>query len=189
MGMRITLELDDDDLRHFRLIMREARRAVALTRSNDIVARAASILETSNNEKIPGFVKTRLSRLSVMIDMLTDHEWRLPKDDSDRVLNVLAYLGDVDDLIPDQVPGIGYLDDAIMIELVLRELRHEIEAYEDFCQYRDASGGKRGVKTHSADINREKWLEKRRDSLQDRMRRRQARDADSTGAASLKLLG
>ncbi len=34
------------------------------------------------------------------------------------------------------MPGIGLLDDAVMIELVFRELRHEIEAYEDYGRLR-----------------------------------------------------
>ena len=53
------------------------------------------------------------------------------------MLNALAYFAEPDDLIPDQIPGLGFLDDAIMVELVVRELRHEIEAYEDFRVFRD----------------------------------------------------
>ena len=52
------------------------------------------------------------------------------------VLAALAYVCDPEDIIPDDIPGIGLLDDAVMIELVFRELRHEIEAYEDFRRYR-----------------------------------------------------
>ena len=39
-------------------------------------------------------------------------------------------------MIPDTIPVLGYIDDAIMIELVVKELRHEIEAFEDFSRYR-----------------------------------------------------
>ncbi len=55
------------------------------------------------------------------------------------MLAALAYVCDPEDIIPDEIPGIGLLDDAVMIELVLRELRHTIEAYEDFCAYRKVS--------------------------------------------------
>ena len=65
----------------------------------------------------------------------------------------------------------GFLDDAIMIELVVRELRHEIEAYQDFCDYR-ARLKSRGEK---AAASREGWLDARRKELQARMRRRRKR--------------
>ena len=113
--------------------------------------------------------------------MLTDHEWRLPKKDPTRVLNALAYFTEPEDLIPDHVPGIGYLDDAIMIELVVRELKHEIEAYEDFCHYRETNPPRKGIKSKSTDITREKWLQGRRRELQDRMRRRKKKTRSSGG--------
>jgi uncharacterized membrane protein YkvA (DUF1232 family) len=169
MGLRISIDLDDRDLKHFRLIMREARRAAVALRPEDIVESAESLLDHLDAQVIP---------LRGMIQMLTDHDWRLPKKDTTRVLNALAYFAEPEDLIPDHVPGLGYLDDAIMIELVVRELRHEIDAYEDFCEFRKTEPPRRGVKARRAPVSREEWLEKRRLQLQDRMRRRRARDSD-----------
>jgi uncharacterized membrane protein YkvA (DUF1232 family) len=178
MGLRISIDLDDRDLKHFRLIMREARRAAVALRPEEIVESAESLLDRLDAQVIPRFVSERLSRLRGMIRMLTDHDWRLPKKDTTRVLNALAYFAEPEDLIPDHVPGLGYLDDAIMIELVVRELRHEIDAYEDFCEFRRNEPPRRGIKARRAPISREEWLEKRRRQLQDRMRRRRARDGD-----------
>lgn len=170
--MRVSFDLDDDDLKHFRLIMRAARHSAMQLSPDDVVDGAAALLDSVRQEKVPPFVRDRLARLEVMINMLTDHEWRLPQKDTTRVLNALAYFTDAEDLIPDHVPGIGYLDDAIMIELVVRDLHHEIEAYEDFCEFRRKQPPRRGVKTRTTDLTRDDWLEKRRKSLQDRMRRR-----------------
>ena len=172
MGMRISIDLDDDDLKHFRLIMRQARHSSLHLLPEDIVASAERVLKDVDKSRTPGFINQRLNRLEVMIDMLTDHEWRLPEKDTARVLNALAYFTDPEDLIPDDVPGIGLLDDAIMIELVVRELKHEIEAYEDFCQFRRDHPGPKGIKAKTTDMSREEWLEGRRRSLQERMRRR-----------------
>jgi uncharacterized membrane protein YkvA (DUF1232 family) len=105
----------------------------------------------------------------MMIDMLSDIDWRLPHQEAARVLNALAYFAEPEDLIPDNIPGLGFLDDAIMIELVMRELKHEIEAYEDFCDYRERSRVEQGK---DADVSRGGWLSDRRKSLQSRMRRR-----------------
>ena len=65
-----------------------------------------------------------------------------------------------------------------MIELITRELRHEIEAYQDFCDYRQR---RRSEKGNRARVSREDWLENRRNELQSRMRRRK-RNETSGGA-------
>jgi uncharacterized membrane protein YkvA (DUF1232 family) len=90
-----------------------------------------------------------------------------PADELDRahILDALAYFADPDDIIPNRVPGVGHLDDAITIELVARELTHEIEAYRDFCEYRE----------RQPNTEDEARLEARRESLQPRMRRRRER--------------
>ena len=68
-------------------------------------------------------------------------------------------------MIPDRLPGIGYLDDAIMVELIADELKHEIKAYEDFCAFRKTAPSKKDADK----------LETRRTALQARMRRRSRR--------------
>jgi len=181
MGMRITIDLDDDDLQHFRLIMRDARNTALQLSPEDIVSSAESLLAGVDPHKTPRFIMERLARLETMIRMLTDHEWRLPQKDSARVLNALAYFTDTEDLIPDQVPGIGYLDDAIIVELVVRELRHEIDAYDDFCEFRINHPRRRGIKSKTSDLTRDQWLDKRRKTLQERMKRRRKQDRPASG--------
>lgn len=188
MSLRVTFELDDDDLKHFKLIMKEARKTAIGVAAEDIIAAAEDLLKSVDPESVPHFIGQRLQGLRDMIDMLQDHEWRLPAADARRVLNALAYFCEPEDLIPDQVPGLGFLDDAIMIELAVRELRHEIEAYRDFCAYRDRVKTRRGVKAKTGDVTREDWLDERRQQLQRRMHRRRKRSlAKATGGALTKL--
>jgi uncharacterized membrane protein YkvA (DUF1232 family) len=181
MSLRVSFELDENDLQHFRLIMKEARKAAANASAEEIVAAARELLKQVETVRVPEFIKERLCRLEIMIDMLTDHEWRLPAQEATRVLNALAYFSEAEDLIPDHIPGIGFLDDAIIIELVARELRHEIDAYRDFCEFRSKMSPRPGVKAKTSDITREDWLKNRRTALQSRMRRRRKRSAGKTG--------
>lgn len=178
MGLRVSFELDDEDLKHFRLIMREARKAAVRLAPEEIVASAEALLAQIGESKVPGFIRERLDKLKIMIQMLKDHEWRLPGAESTRVLNALAYFAEPEDLIPDHIPGVGLLDDAIMIELVVRELKHEIEAYSDFCNFRSRQQPKPGIKRKTSDLSRDQWLARRRDELQSRMRRRRKRGGD-----------
>src|SRR3546814_5933007 len=89
--------------------------------------------------------------------------------DGQRVMSALLYFVDPKDVIPDQVEVLGFLDDAIMIELCVRELRHELDAYDDFCEYRAHEATKRGVEP--ATVGQADWLESRREELVDRMHR------------------
>ena len=70
-----------------------------------------------------------------------------------------------------------------MIELVVRELKHEIEAYEDFSAFRTRMREESGRR---AGVSREQWLESRRDELHSRLRRRRAR-SDQENKNRLRL--
>ena len=168
MSLRVSFELSGDDLRHFQLIMREARKALARLAPEDIVAAAEDLLQNIAGDGTPGFIQERIDKLRLMIKMLTDIDWRLPHREATRVLNALAYFTEPEDLIPDHIPGLGFLDDAIMVELVMRELKHEIEAYHDFCEYRAGRSG----------TTRNDWLDERREELQARMRDRRQENAE-----------
>jgi len=184
MSLRVSFELDESDLKHFRLIMRNARKSAARLAPEDIVGAAENLLKAVDDAGAPEFIMERLAKLRLMIEMLQDIEWRLPHQEANRVLNALAYFSEPEDLIPDHIPSLGFLDDAIMIELVVRELKHEIEAYEDFRDFRvrvrAQQGGEKGV-------SREDWLENRRKELQSRMRRRRKRHSLSGGKSRLGL--
>lgn len=181
MSLRVSFDLDDQDLEHFRLIMRETRHSAARSSPEEIVAGATGLLERVGTTKVPHFIRERLDKLDLMIRMLTDIEWRLPSQESGRVLSALAYFSEPDDLIPDAIPGLGFLDDAIMIELVVRELRHEIDAYRDFCDFRARHSPPPGTRGRSPEVTREKWLDERRKALQSRMRRRRKRHSRRAG--------
>lgn len=179
--MRVSFDLHEDDLKHFRLIMLEARKSAARLSPEEIIAGSRELLASVGTSNVPQFVRDRLDSLELMIEMLVDHEWRLPDRDAGRVLNALAYFCEPQDLIPDHIPGLGFLDDAIMIELVVRELRHEIDAYRDFCDFRAIHKPNRGIKAKTTDLTRDKWLENRRQALQSRMRRRRKRSGPQGG--------
>lgn len=170
--MRIVLDLSAKDLRYFRDQLKKVREGASSEDEGLIIENARKLMIEAAAAEPPDFVKERFAKLEQLIRMLEDEQWRLIGPDRARVLNALAYFVDPDDLIPDKVPGLGYLDDAIMVELVVGDLRHEIEAYEHFCEFRSQ-------KKPDPDA-----LDKRRDNLQLRMRRRRRRDRENLRSRS-----
>ena len=141
---------------------------------------------------IPDFIKARLLRLDDMIAMVRDQGWSLPEADKQRVLSSLVYFADPQDVIPDHVEVLGFLDDAVMIELSVRELKHELDAYDDFCDNRAHAAKRRDV--DPATVGRTDWLDSRREELIDRMHQRRERDfgtgyGSSSGYAAGNLRG
>jgi len=185
LSLRITFELSDQDLQHFRLIMEQARKNAGNLPREAILSRACDVLAELEGGKTPAFIKERLETLRLMANMLEDAEWDLPPADSTRIVGALAYLVESEDLIPDSIPGVGFLDDAIMAELAIRDLRHEIEAYRDFCQYRTHLGQRRGRAGKSGSETALAELEARRTELLSRIQRRRNRDRKRAGGSSL----
>lgn len=177
MPLKITFELSDKDLRHFKLIMKEAREKAEGGSEAKLIASARELLAQVREAPLPAFIESRLLQLETMIGMLEDSEWQLLGGDRERVVSALAYFDEPMDLIPDAVPGFGFLDDAIMVELVARDLKHDVEAFEDFCAYRKAEGKRRG---NESEISRAEWISAKRTQLHQRMRRRRRSRARSS---------
>jgi uncharacterized membrane protein YkvA (DUF1232 family) len=121
--------------------------------------------------------------LRSLIAMLRDAEWALGGTERRNVVTALAYFADPHDLIPDSVPVLGYLDDAIMIELVVKELAHEIDAFDDFCRYRREEASRQ----RDPNLSREDYLAIKRRELHQRMRRRRSARRSSVGSGRTRF--
>jgi uncharacterized membrane protein YkvA (DUF1232 family) len=137
MPIKVTFELSDTDLDYFRGVFRKVQQSAVKRSEGDILHAARRQAREMRAQKLPEFVDERIQALDSLTRMLEDVEWNLSGAHRARVLQALAYFAEPQDLIPDQIPGFGFLDDAIMVELVVQELRPEIDAYQQFCRYRD----------------------------------------------------
>jgi uncharacterized membrane protein YkvA (DUF1232 family) len=169
MPFRVTFDLDDKDLRYFRANMKQAQAAVAKLSDEKVLSSAEQMVEQIRQAKVPMFVAVRVAKLTALIEMVRDEDWQLPEKERKNVLSALAYFADPQDMIPDSIPVLGFIDDAIMIELLTAELRPEIDAYSDFCRYKKEARSLKGK-----NINRDDFLASKRKALHGRMRRRRA---------------
>jgi len=175
MTLRISFDLEEQDLKFFRTQMNRIRKVAKSASEDEVLTKAKDSLKTVRQHKVPSFVTERLAKVDSLIRMLEDKEWALEAQERKDVLAALSYFSDPEDMIPDNIPVLGFIDDAIMIELVVRELTHEIDAYSDFCAYRKAAPA----------ASREDWLESKRRALFSRMRRR--RQVGGAGSARTRF--
>ena len=182
MTISLNFELNDRDLEHFHAEMEAAKKAAAGKSAAEIIDCAARLLADAQKGEIPDFILQRLLRLDDMIAMARDEAWALAGEDRDRVLGALAYFCNPDDVIPDHVKVLGFLDDAIMIELSVRELQHELDAYDEFCDFRQHQAERRGLQADK--VGRADWLDSRREELVERMHRRRGERGMGAGYGS-----
>lgn len=178
--MRVVIDLSEEDLEHFRAAMRRAKDAAKELTPSEITGAAQKLFEETQGVHVPEFVASRMKRLGTLINMVHDTQWGITDSERNEILSALTYFSDPQDAIPDTIPVLGFLDDAIMIELVVEELKHEIDAYEDFCLFREQAALEHGPVAASG-LNRDDWLLQRQNELLDRMRGRRSRDSASYG--------
>lgn len=174
MSISLNFELNDRDLEHFQDALAKSKKAAEGKSPEEIVGCSAKLLGDAQKVAIPDFIMQRLLRLDDMIAMVRDEAWAMSQEDRDRVLSALVYFCDPDDVIPDSVAVLGFLDDAVMIELAVRDLKHELAAYDDFCDFRQGQSERLGL--DPAKTGRTDWLDSRREELVDRMHSRRARE-------------
>ncbi len=182
MPFRVTFDLDDKDLRYFRASMKQARSAAAKLSDDKVISSARSLVQEIKKAKVPMFVAVRVAKLTALINMVEDEDWALADSERKNVLSALAYFADPNDMIPDSIPVLGFIDDAIMIELLTTELRPEIDAYSDFCRYRKEAKTLKGK-----NVSQEAFLAAKRKALQGRMRRRRASAQGPSGRTRVRL--
>ncbi len=175
MSVDITITLSDEDLEKFQASIDKGRVAVRDAGSAARIEQTASeMIEKAQRIDLPPFVCDRLLKLEILLNMVRDEEWKLSEEERNSILSALYYLVDPEDVIPDHIPGIGYLDDALYAEVVIQELRMEIRMYQEFCQFRIAEENRRRNRGLDPHVGREDWIADKRAVLHSRMRERRA---------------
>ena len=168
MPIQISFELSDNDLEHFRIMMKAAMNKASELPPAEVLEKARAVCAEMDQANLPDFVRERMESLETLISALEDKEWQMPDDEKNEILTSLAYFSEPEDLVPDNIPGLGYVDDAIMIELVIQELSQDLTAYRKFCSFRTTEENRRGSE---ANVNRDSWLDSKRTELRSNMRR------------------
>jgi hypothetical protein len=101
-------------------------------------------------------LQARLGRLHELSELAADRDWAVEPALAKRIARLLDYVSREADLIPDDTPRLGQLDDALLVELAWPMVAEELEDYRDFCRFREESGA--GFGGHPT---RDDWLRAR----------------------------
>lgn len=171
MPIKIAFELSDEELESFAALARGSRETFDASEDADkIIAATKELLAEVKDGNVPEYIANRLIRLELLVDMIADEEWKLPEEDTRRVINAMTYFAESEDLIADNIPVIGFLDDAIMVDCVYKELEAEAVAYMQFCAFRRMEEQRLEKAGLSTAVDREKRLANRRDELHSQMK-------------------
>lgn len=177
MPLDITFTLSDRDLERFKTIVGKAQTSESQSEA-EIEKAAYKIVDVAMNSDLPDFIADRLLQLKVLLEMMKDEDWGMEDNDRSRIISALAYFADPIDLIPDHIPGIGFLDDAMFVEIVIKELSAEIEAYNEFVDFRNAEEARLSGEGKDPESDRATWLYPKRDELHARIRDTRSVDGD-----------
>jgi uncharacterized membrane protein YkvA (DUF1232 family) len=182
MTIDISISLSEADLERFQQIVDQGKKEVTDSESSEAIEVAAGkLIHKAKEQELSRFVSERLLKLDILLKMIRDEEWKLTDDERNAIRGALYYFIDPEDVIPDHIPGIGFLDDALYAEIIFRELKTEIETYQEFCLYRIAEENRRRKDGLDPFVGREDWLADKRAVLHLRMRERRYRRASGSG--------
>ncbi|UWX04185.1 DUF1232 domain-containing protein [Pseudoxanthomonas sp. NC8] len=143
------------DLARFNhLLARLGRRHAPL--DIDRLATAARQL-TDATDDAPGCIAQRIAWLESVVAMAGDRDWEASAEIADCARLVADYANDTWDLIPDWLPQVGRLDDAIVMEAALPTLGRELACYRDFRRLRAVEAGLRGCTPEELPFDRHAW--------------------------------
>lgn len=165
-SIRVDIDLGPEDIAYFRERLTKARKTRALKDDDRVILGAEAMASMALGAKPPLYIRQRIETLQKIVAMLKDRDWLLGDEDRKHVLDMLAYFADPKDIVPDDIPVLGLLDDAIMIDLAAYELAPELEAYSDFLENME------DLKEGADDAEP---IDAARAMLQKRMRRRRRR--------------
>ncbi len=175
--MKVSFALDDQDIAYFRARFRKAKRAARGQDEADVIAQARSLVGSVRaTKKAPHFVRESVVAIEDLVELIEDEAYRAPKTVVNKVVAALAYFANPDDLIPDEIPVLGFLDDAIMIKIVETEFRHELAEYRKFRRFEKGAEQRPWTKVASARLPAR--LEAQRKKLRAEVDRKQKADAE-----------
>lgn len=150
-------EVDPERLAYFNKVLREISSAAPDLSMDQIVTAARRVLDRYSAGQRPVFVESRLQALKRLEEMAANDGWDMEIDDRRCIHRLRAYVQEPEGLLPDALPVIGQLDDALLIDIALQVLRDELANYEDYCRFCRVAADFAAVDVAEVGLTRAHW--------------------------------
>ncbi|QNP40246.1 hypothetical protein [Lysobacter solisilvae (ex Woo and Kim 2020)] len=143
------------------LLARLGRRNAPLD-CDRLATAARELRDRVNGTGEPACILQRMKRLEAAAKMLNDSQWE-PIDDAGAVAALMVhYVTGRYQLLPNSLPTVGHLDDAIAVDAAWPALRDEVAAFLDYCRLRSLEAMLRGREIGAFQFSRNDWEDARR---------------------------
>lgn len=136
-------------------------RLQAAPMEQDQIASMARSLAAGPATVAPGWIASRMRHATAINLMLSDPNWEPTESAVEPACLVVGYLRNIRDLIPDQLPRLGRLDDAIVVDAAWPQLAGEVRDYLDFCRVRRIEAELRDCRDSEFAFDRQDWQQAR----------------------------
>lgn len=152
-------EVDPERLAYFNAVLQEISTGAPGLSMDQIITAARRVLSRYREGQRPAFVESRLQALQRLEEMAANAGWDMAIDDRRRISRLRAYVKEPEGLLPDALPVIGQLDDALLIDIALQVLRDELADYEDFCRFCQVAADFASVDVSEVGLSRAQWYD------------------------------
>lgn len=128
----VSIDIDDQVKEHFNKFIEEHGTNID---SGDVKEALVKVAEVRAN-CTDGYVVDQVGCLQMMLSMVEDDTWVIEDSNKEKINATIKYFIDDNDVIPDHIPGIGYVDDCIVIDGTMDAVEEEMMEYKDFCRAR-----------------------------------------------------
>ena len=100
--------------------------------ADKVMKNKSKIMNIAQNEKLISYLDDIKLYFQMLGDVFTGKYKKVPVGTIAAIVGTLLYVLMPQDLIPDYIPGIGYVDDATILGLCLNFTRYDVEEYKKF---------------------------------------------------------
>ena len=157
-----SLELKDAALQRFNQVVHALDADHEGFNADQIAGAARRVLRAAAKGQEATFIKVRMRRAGEVRAALNDEQWLIGNELREKMSLLIDYLDhEANALIPNDLPFVGLLDDAILVDVAMNAVRDELDEYADFCRFRMAEAGSRDVAVSTVQTSREEWMAER----------------------------
>lgn len=153
------IELNNGSLRRFREVAESLQSDKPLPDVDAIASAGRKLTRQFSGMRRAPCIRLRLRALRALRAMSAESAWELEPAKQRQITMIADYAANQDRLVPDSVPVIGGLDDAVLVELAWPSLQFDLDDYLDFRRLRGEEAALRGVNPHALKFDREDWME------------------------------